>query len=1735
MKEDFLTSYLLKKGNLVSIQLNNGTKMEGFISEIFDNATRLNTPQGESVDLTPQMLADTTYLYFGFPLKQEETETPAVVKSNGTIVLINNMAMVDGEKGKRVIKLHAGSQFTSLQLKEMEGDKILFVIQEDGNAYILPQDTLDQTLDRIVSLANSGNTKLAILFCEELVRQFPKYNDLNDVLSDIKERDAALHSLTKKDANIVEKVKILPPSQTDELSARGYIFNYDVNNPMGIVVDVASHQILRFYTEDCYGGLKRLSPQEMIGKPVTYTITKIGRKEEIGAKTILPIMTIENACFLADDLYYDEHKQRTACDILRIALKEGNKIDIKEAFDDWIEEVKKGGKTLWKEEQLPPYQDIPLLQYDFRHFEKVLVSEPPAIPQITFNGDLDSEKVSAPIEVPTKQEELSFESMTTTSAEITKIQVPPEYDLSKMTDKEIEDSYMAEDVVPANGTMTFRLYVGTGGTIRANTADGKLYLCNMDDIIDEDLYEKASTSNGTQYIREEPIVCLMHDNGKATAISKPDTVASMLKKARDLFTEVMSSQDEDNDNNTDNRLFQLRMALGFTSHVEHFAPQNPLTSQISGCIKAALNKFSANSYKAPAGSLHFTGYVMNKRKRMLEDVRFEESKRPKFTQEDIVDPDYINRGTNIGDELMYSVYNDGHSFPHARFVHRAMSEIQLLALAKEWEMKGVILNAWGIAKNIADANPDSEKANALIEKYESMTMPDGTNIISEEVKNGRQQPITQSFFKQARQAQEQKLYLDAINYYKAAIIDDYTALNIKSLCVGEIINIYSMLYRANPNEATLYQKYKEFGRMHIEGSDESIFIRSKSKMILTTIRLIITYYLDMRRYEDLMEAYDKGIGLIDKKINENKNANIDELNNEKAKWWAWKAWIQLRIEPKGYAKAQSYAEIARKISGNQELVQVSLAVCNWRKNNGNEIKEKQKFTACEIKKLDEWSDKSPAVIYQRGEKKNNLVKERFALLYRIIKSPDNSLSYLARYLGTLIYNQEEYYHDLQSNNNVLPDDCWVALQLYHCIQKGISWPNWMDIRLLCMLEFNSAYLICDMLYQLDTAFARDLTVSWDKDFKHETVMAHAFARYFNRWRGTDFQGQYARILNATERTISKETIDDYAEYIRSLERAEWMVQEDVELITTLRQQLPDKLTEYGKAEKSRIIIESQKRISSDIDEGLERIKRRPTVLSLTAFYPLLERVKQVVNEDFGKKRFTEPNPVATLISASALGEDYSMIIEVEIKNGDNFAYAMSDCRLIVSEKTTGLRQTKKAESYSLIRHKLYGGESDVFVIPVVLDPNMKNQENGEIVLDFDYLTDYKEGGNKCTFTLRYPISTDKLENINNIVTYGPEAKGDLFCGRDKYIDNVMSIITKSENTPHFFIYGQKRCGKTSVLHRIREKLQDDPHFIIVDINFLGMSVKCEDDIYYGLIEKTRNSLREYNRKARKNGKQQLEIFEMPEKESINYDSFIESIQLTKELIAETNGWENRKLIFLIDEFTETYNWFNNKVIDSQFLLRWKNLVDMGLFYAIIVAQDVLGSFMNETGHNNAFHVFERKRLTYLEKAEACDLVNKLTLKSTGRNDLYIGNAIDRILYYSANSAFYTRWICKFVIDRIENYHLTSVTTADVEMAVRDALLSEGENTIDSNFDPLTFSGTKEEYSKPTKQEALGVLNKIAEAQNPDEGCIMQPNEVINALIERDVLEPNNLREDCYIIKVKMFILWMQMKKKSVIG
>ena len=177
-----------------------------------------------------------------------------------------------------------------------------------------------------------------------------------------------------------------------------------------------------------------------------------------------------------------------------------------------------------------------------------------------------------------------------------------------------------------------------------------------------------------------------------------------------------------------------------------------------------------------------------------------------------------------------------------------------------------------------------------------------------------------------------------------------------------------------------------------------------------------------------------------------------------------------------------------------------------------------------------------------------------------------------------------------------------------------------------------------------------------------------------------------------------------------------------------------------------------------------------------------------------------------------------------------------------------------------------------------------------------------------------------------------------------------------------------------------------------------------------------------------------------------------------------------------------------------------------------------------------------KTVTYLHPEDARRLVTEPIIRASGRSDIFYGKAVERVLYYSASSAFYTQWICSELIKYANLCHLSHITEVDVEECVHRMLRSSED--LDK-FSPLEYSGRDPVESRFTPEQTRDILFQVARGENDDRmhGCAgqriqshdaaVQVNDILKELVNRRVLLEEE--QGYYKLKVKLYLLVWKMR------
>lgn len=554
---------------------------------------------------------------------------------------------------------------------------------------------------------------------------------------------------------------------------------------------------------------------------------------------------------------------------------------------------------------------------------------------------------------------------------------------------------------------------------------------------------------------------------------------------------------------------------------------------------------------------------------------------------------------------------------------------------------------------------------------------------------------------------------------------------------------------------------------------------------------------------------------------------------------------------------------------------------------------------------------------------------------------------------------------------------------------------------------------------------------------------------------------------------------------------------------------------------------------------LKEIEESPTRLSVEDVYPILTVIQEKGNaylEDLYET--SKPNLTIRLPVESYYVPDTNRKIEVQIvvenESGRSPAESLG---LVVADDQAFFAVTepnvKRDES-------LRGGDQSILVAPLRLTSDALQSEAFSLPVCAQYRTRTGEEEKTPVENLSIRLySEDEFEEIEN--PYAAYAEGGvvddakMFFGREELIQNIAHAIQESRSgSKCVVVFGQKRSGKSSVLHHLKESLQKDRNLLILDLGNIG-SIQDENShvpLLHQIFKRILTEL-EYAIEDRVDGGfSSLNLLIPGDSEFYRHPAPLQCFQDTferlKRQVARYEDWRGVRAVLLIDEFQYIYERIVAGKIPGSFMQNWKALLQANYFSAVLVGQDVMPKFKER--FPNEFGTTQDERVTYLTPEDARRLVDEpIRIDGQQGASRYREQAIERILALTAGSPFYIQIICNRLVEYMNRKRAALVTEADVEH-VKNELIS-GVNALGlDKFDNLINSGDTS-ADAISDEDALRVLKVIAD--NSRTGLChrdtivcethLPVDTILNDLVKRDVVER---REQSYQIKVGLFKEWL---------
>lgn len=604
-------------------------------------------------------------------------------------------------------------------------------------------------------------------------------------------------------------------------------------------------------------------------------------------------------------------------------------------------------------------------------------------------------------------------------------------------------------------------------------------------------------------------------------------------------------------------------------------------------------------------------------------------------------------------------------------------------------------------------------------------------------------------------------------------------------------------------------------------------------------------------------------------------------------------------------------------------------------------------------------------------------------------------------------------------------------------------------------------------------------------------------------------------------------------------REDWICSIDLNRINTIVNFILPSLESFVKSSGYRNKESNYNNANGQIQQFVDEITNGPTKLSYEAMLPLMDKLRKLLKKAFDEiVEMSEPKITLSLLSTeTVINEDGSVSLQVSVSNHKDSS-PIKEVYVEVGEDK-GVKFIKQPET-QIQYNAIDGGESSIFKLNIkVSEEIIKNKATA-----INILCRYRSGDNLREQNSQVSLklySPEEFKPIDN--PYAPIADGGpvpldspMFFGRDEFIASIVDAIIKSQSK-QIIIYGQKRCGKSSVLLHIKEKLEATGKTFCVFFS-LGDIIQnlTETSFYHKILSSIQDELENIGFEGKT-----IPVIQFPNASDFKNEdienplnTFTKYMTRFKRSCKATEGWDEKNLVVMIDEFTYLYTEIKKGHISPSIMKQWKAVTqnEKSQFSVILVGQDVVPSFKKEDYARNAFGVIQDIRLTYLQEDPARELIEKPILDENG-DSRYIGNAVSRIIDYTSRNPYYIQIFCARLVDYMNRNKSIKVTEADVNDVAKSFV--SGEQALEEDkFDNLIRAGETEDLQEFPEDEILAILRQISISSRNIGYCSIddinilgdrkREQEIIKHLIDREVLEQKG--ENNYRIQVRLFQEWL---------
>lgn len=562
-------------------------------------------------------------------------------------------------------------------------------------------------------------------------------------------------------------------------------------------------------------------------------------------------------------------------------------------------------------------------------------------------------------------------------------------------------------------------------------------------------------------------------------------------------------------------------------------------------------------------------------------------------------------------------------------------------------------------------------------------------------------------------------------------------------------------------------------------------------------------------------------------------------------------------------------------------------------------------------------------------------------------------------------------------------------------------------------------------------------------------------------------------------------------------------------------------------------------LKKNIEDSINDITNKPTRISSLYVIPVLEKCSYLLDENLQRLSIDKAPELSIVSGSNARVNGETCHVQLKMSNKSGHSKIVS-----ASVRITNINGRDVSEKQYIYNHRspLYGGKCSTFEIVISLNQKDLSLRILNLILSVTYFDkDSAESTKHEPLEIRIDDSHDFKPYENKFVKWanGQEVSDiDMVKGRDTLINTISETALNDRKS--FIIYGQRRSGKSTVLHHVWKKLQESKQCFVVKMSVLSLSGKDNDeqsflgDLYFQILTEISRQIKLENRVVyRKVFGYNLECDEFLNNPNMRFTYYLDKV---KDVLLEELGYKEDRIILIIDEFTTLYQEILDNHITDTFIKKTKELSESGSITFVVSGHDVMPKFWER--FPNELGIFKKEPVTSIDEKSARELVEEPVWDKDNDRSRFEQDAVTRIIELSGYNPFYIQILCAEIVDYALKNSIPVITEYDVNVVVNRMTSSETKLRRGDFDNLIPVKDNKvfhERVFELSIDDAYSIVKEIAQFENEfvaDSSLHAikktEKKKVLSYLLSRDVLEPHpDYGRELVKIKVSLFKEWLR--------